>query len=1088
MVGSRDISSPQIPETLLDPDLNFYRLQIWHESTEWYSQPRSKAKLPLSYRLTRDFLPEELQQRWGTLGLDSQKRPSFKSMAKHHHPTNITTKSVTITVPTTKLGDPFTTKFTGLFYYDADIWYFIKKYQHSLGRDPYYPFLFTHSDETDQIFWDLTYRGSNGESQLVYKTNETHVLGYEYRLTVHIPFQLGDTTLTIITDSSRYLSIDGRYDSISFRLEPFSNTLRQTLLRGVVPVQSVLFNYWLEYWKVVENRERWTYNLKSLITYYNQLYQIPTKGTHKVIPALYDWLFSYFATNRILPDYSASVSMINLKFDQIYRKFLANTDATGLLQPLPIFLSDTYRKRWCKRRTIVDPPCLVPTQHTVCSHNTTPPRRFGYVPSSQYSKYGNDVCLPYGKETYGYRATPNLRPFPYYYQKPLPGYQLGTLNERSASYHRLKQMLKLPKTNWKQSRNSPNIRNDTFHPLELTLNARNVPFQFPESVLNRLCVYILDYETTGTILSRSSDQNKRKLQLIKNRLVGNHHFTVNDPDTRQCTSVSMTNLRYFQASNPNHPLKYGNCDISTITYDGSIITHDGEEVVRILTTEPHPTLRTSDGTITLYRYQIVATDSVGVSSVLAELDPEQAIVTWYSDGEQVTTQLIEDSEGKDISPGWNLQHRIVAASDEIHMFPIKSVGARYHYYNSRLTPDRYPNIDHSEPLVWLESWFRSYVFYYQLFLDRYLINPFREAREYYQQVPTQLGIIDVSPREQLLPPNPTLSESDLCGTLDVRDPMGNHFPTRTAQPITYQERNYYRTFTPTSWDGCPWIKIKYLDKHGTTQTVNNYQNCQAVSVSGLDDAELNKQRAEPFTLQDMNYLDRWLQKRDQIRSEEPIIVIMAHNGNTTDFPLLVKQYQQFQLALPSNIVWIDTLFMMSSLIPIAAPIFNYPEDFHRMEVDEIDYLITKLIRQKKSQKPGYYFPNTLHDLLASSQLLITPESDESKTDDRGHRQLTDLDDTDTIDSECKHKILKTSMGKRGLGEANTFCFFQDSRLKGEHNAYCDVIGLWSIITDLFATVYEGVEPYREGSYNYVSEREFIITRIILHELMRSGED
>lgn len=1076
-------TNPPIPDTLLDPKLNLYRLQSFYKSTEWYSESKSKSKSKLSlYRLKQDFLPGQLQQKWDELQLGADKKPTFKTIATKYLNPITRTKPTHIQIPLIRLESssrPPNPKLTTFFYYDQDVLYFIKQLKDSLRNDPHYPFTFDGSGGSDKIYWRLNYRDGINETKLVYKNHNTHTLGYEYYLTVQISFQLGNTTLIIITDSSEYVGIGGKDDNLYLRLEQVSVTLRKTFLRALIPTDSVLYNYWLEYWKVVERRERWTYKLNDWISYYNKFYQI----SKKIPTDLANWLFVYFAENPVLPDYSESVEMIRSKFDESYRNYMASEP--GLATIVPGFLHDNYRKEWCTVGKSEKPKCLVPTQTELCSRPTNPVRRFGYVPASQYSKYGNDTCLPYGKETYGYRSTPNLRQFPYYYKVSHPEYPLEDLNHRSISYKAIKQQLGLPITDWTHIRGTGDPVHGPFHPLELALGNRNIQFSFPESILQRLSVYVLDYETTGTVLGHSSDTQRRAQQLLKNQLVGDHRFPVNHPESRRCETISIANLRYFEANRHEEPSKYGDCQQHIVQFDGTIIKHNGDEVIRMVTTEPYPTLKTNKGIVTLHDNQIIQSVDGEFQSVLAQFNSRHNSVTWYSGGDRIVTKLVNNPDVASELTGWYLEHSIDGDNNSPYHYSIYSTGLNYSYNGERLISNKYPNINTIGKDQWMYNWFKSYIFYYRTFLFTYLIKPFREAREYYQQVPTQLGIIDVSPREQLRPPDEELVRSNLCGNLKTRDDMGNDYPSKTEKAITYQERHYYRTFTPTSWDGCPWMKLKYLDKHGDVRTVNNYQNCQAVGVSGLDDRALVG--AEPFTSMDMEDLDRWLRKKDQFGGEEPIIVIMAHNGNTTDFPLLLKQYQQFQLALPPNIVWIDTLFLMSSLIPIVAPLFNYPEDFHRMEVDEVDYLITQLIRHKKTMKPGYHFPSELTDLLESSQEEIVNSGDESSTVD-GEVDPNRPDDEDEPGDECRYKILKTSMGKRGLGEANSFCFFQDQTLKGEHNAYCDVIGLWSIMTDLFATVYQGVWPYQEGSYDYLSEREFIATRILLHELMRSDTD
>ena len=149
---------------------------------------------------------------------------------------------------------------------------------------------------------------------------------------------------------------------------------------------------------------------------------------------------------------------------------------------------------------------------------------------------------------------------------------------------------------------------------------------------------------------------------------------------------------------------------------------------------------------------------------------------------------------------------------------------------------------------------------------------------------------------------------------------------------------------------------------------------------------------------------------------------------------------------------------------IIAPLFNYPSEFHQITVDEIDYLVTQLIARKRTYRPGYYFPNDISDIQAKDKLRIPgiPEG-----------------------TECEHQVLSTGTGRRSLREGDYFCFFQDTTLTGEHNAYCDVIGLWQVVTNFFETVYEGVGPFKDPSQipNQMEVREFVATRLLLHELL-----
>ena len=188
---------------------------------------------------------------------------------------------------------------------------------------------------------------------------------------------------------------------------------------------------------------------------------------------------------------------------------------------------------------------------------------------------------------------------------------------------------------------------------------------------------------------------------------------------------------------------------------------------------------------------------------------------------------------------------------------------------------------------------------------------------------------------------------------------------------------------------------------------------------------------------------------------------MAHNGNVTDYPLLLKQYQQFGLSLPPNVVWIDTQFVLSSVISVVAPLYNYPDSFHRRGVDTTDYLVEQLIKNKRTMSPGYHFPSQVRDLLPVNRGVTIGGV--------------------VAGTECEHKVLATGSGKRSLKEGDYFCFFQEGTLESEHNAYCDVIGLWKVIRDAFRTIYQGVDLYRGDDDR--KEREFIVTRLLLHELL-----
>ena len=851
------------PETMTSPDINWYRLQCWYQATEWYAETEGKKQPYLKLTaLKGKFRPtdQEVRHRWLELHRDQPHYasiPTSRSKQLSQIRARVATNSGDVSSvsypyrlpPMTLSVAPGKPQLTSFFYFDADIPYLLQRYAGQLKLDSETPVSF--DTKTNTIRWNLI---SPDSDNLVYQNAHTDSIGCRYRLTIYIPIVIGDHTLLVVTDSTRFVTIseDGK-DILHLSRPALSQALRGALLRAALYRNPTLTKYWQEYWRVTESRERWTYTILHLIRQHNERVGIDTRHLPYYVE---EYVSNYLADHPDSLEAPTPESGVVKRLGKMYHAYhefqsfrtrLLGSEDSNLLDSIPAYLLDASRREWCLPSKSQNPHCLVPLLPDPCGQTTSPPRRFGLVPASQYSRYGNDACLPMGKETYGYRSVPQLQPFPYYYDA----------EKYPDSYQKIREMLQLPRVDWGISQTQ--TPDDTFHPLQLTLNQRQVPFQFPTTVLQRLRVYVLDYETSGTILG----SNHTPLERLTQQLTGDHSFRVNSKELPYpCENIRLVDLRRVTYSYHED----GVCHTSTLEWDGSTITRDGTVTAQIVnentihTTDYHYQ-RHSDQIIRVHPKnpsdtKIVAQYQSGNKGT-ASIHPSStsipsAIVTWYLDPETpVTTSLLQTNKKDYGSNKYSLHHQV---RGETVIVPTTGLQYFYHLSSGEIRAGhKYRLKHHHSPDSWLLEWFKNFVWYYQTLLAPHLAEPFRTARQSYQAVPTQLGILDVSPLSagESFPVRSESSEypPGFCGSL--RDLATGEF-----HPVSHQTRHYYRTFAPSSWENCPWISISYRTHSGDVRDIEYYQGCDAVHITGLDDRALVTH--PPFTKGDMVKLDQFL--------------------------------------------------------------------------------------------------------------------------------------------------------------------------------------------------------------------------------------